>query len=133
MKNDIETLESPFFTKQHIRSVLLQDVWLQRIPSPPPIKTWGSSVYLFFMFSLFSLSLYQCDGNPLALPQLEGIAVVNIPSVYGGANLWGETDKKKAKKSRAKSGVRSNDLEWAVQGMFSQHIAAQQFSNDCQR
>ena len=42
--------------------------------------------------------------------------MVNIPSVYGGANLWGETDKKKARKSRAKSGGRANDLEWAVQG-----------------
>ncbi|KAJ7386713.1 hypothetical protein OS493_006725 [Desmophyllum pertusum] len=56
-----------------------------------------------------------CDDTPLALPQLEGIAVVNIPSVYGGANLWGETDKKKARRSRAKSGGRGNDLEWAVQ------------------
>ena len=62
------------------------------------------------------LYFFQCDDTPLALPQLEGIAVVNIPSVYGGANLWGETDKKKARKSRAKSGGRANDLEWAVQG-----------------
>ena len=60
----------------------------------------------------------QCDDTPLDLPQLEGIAVLNIPSVYGGANLWGETDKKKARRSRAKSGGRGNDLEWAVQGMF---------------
>lgn len=54
-----------------------------------------------------------CDDTPLALPQLEGIAVVNIPSVYGGANLWGETDKKKARRSRAKAG--GNELDWAVQ------------------
>lgn len=58
--------------------------------------------------------LFQCDDTPLALPQLEGIAVVNIPSVYGGANLWGETDKKKARRSRAKAG--GNELDWAVQG-----------------
>ncbi|KAM7434252.1 hypothetical protein ABFA07_015603 [Porites harrisoni] len=56
-----------------------------------------------------------CDGTPLELPQLEGIAVINIPSVYGGANLWGETDKKKVRKSRARASGRSNDLEWAVQ------------------
>lgn len=43
---------------------------------------------------------------------------MNIPSVYGGANLWGETDKKKARRSRAKSGGRGNDLEWAVQGVL---------------
>ncbi|XP_015749284.1 PREDICTED: diacylglycerol kinase gamma-like, partial [Acropora digitifera] len=64
---------------------------------------------------LTSRVLIQCDGEPLELPQLEGIAVVNIPSVYGGANLWGETDKKKARKWRAKSGGRGNELDWAVQ------------------
>ena len=66
----------------------------------------------------FAFGIFQCDGEPLLLPQLEGIAVVNIPSVYGGANLWGETDKKKARKSRAKCGGRANDLDWAVQGEF---------------
>ena len=43
--------------------------------------------------------------------------MINIPSVYGGANLWGETDKKKVRKSRARASGRCNDLEWAVQGM----------------
>lgn len=42
--------------------------------------------------------------------------MVNIPSVYGGANLWGETDKKKARRSRAKAGGKDNELDWAVQG-----------------
>ena len=49
--------------------------------------------------------------------------MVNIPSVYGGANLWGETDKKKARRSRAKSGGRGNELDWAVQGVLSAHIS----------
>lgn len=61
----------------------------------------------------------QCDGTPLELPQLEGIAIVNIPSVYGGANLWGDTDKKKSKKVRGKGGSRENDLAWAVQGKYN--------------
>jgi len=39
-----------------------------------------------------SLSIcVQCDGVPMSLPSLQGLAVLNIPSYAGGINFWGGT------------------------------------------
>lgn len=34
-------------------------------------------------------AVLQCDGRPIPLPSLQGIAVLNIPSYAGGTKFWG--------------------------------------------
>ena len=70
---------------------------------------------------------FQCDGVPLDLirgPSMEGIAMLNIPSIYGGSNLWGDTMKAKKRKKVAgetdrecsSGSMSSADLSVTVQG-----------------
>uniref|UniRef100_A0A5S6QKZ7 Diacylglycerol kinase n=1 Tax=Trichuris muris TaxID=70415 RepID=A0A5S6QKZ7_TRIMR len=74
----------------------------------------------------------NCDGLPLNLatgPPLEGVAFLNIPSIYGGSNLWGS----KPKESRSKRNClrlspsddafsTSCDLKMTVQDMGDKKI-----------
>lgn len=69
-----------------------------------------------------------CDGQSLDLatgPSLQGIAFLNIPSIYGGSNLWGDNSgqkkrnqmqwKKKKDRGGSSYSFQSVDLSTAVQ------------------
>ncbi|KAG8200109.1 hypothetical protein JTE90_001962 [Oedothorax gibbosus] len=74
----------------------------------------------------------MCDGMSLDLangPSLQGIAVLNIPSIYGGSNLWGDSAQKKRTKSKRKkdrenssSSFNSVDLSSAIQDIGDRMI-----------
>ena len=74
--------------------------------------------------SFYALFL-QCDGMSLDLangPRLEGIALLNIPSIYGGTNLWGENPSQK-KRRKAQKAKKDKDKEFSTSSMSSAELA----------
>ncbi|XP_076455649.1 diacylglycerol kinase beta-like [Babylonia areolata] len=67
----------------------------------------------------------MCDGMSLDLangPRLEGIALLNIPSIYGGTNLWGENPSQK-KRRKAQKTKKDKDKEFSTSSMSSAELA----------
>lgn len=70
---------------------LEQKVLLEVSPTgrPPPRPGPGPAPGFFLLRPAWMC--LQCDGRPIPLPSLQGIAVLNIPSYAGGTNFWGGT------------------------------------------
>lgn len=60
----------------------------------------------------------QCDGVPMSLPSLQGLAVLNIPSYAGGINFWGGT-KEDNVSSSIKPNFTSELITLLSRGQFS--------------
>ena len=58
---------------------------------------------------------------------------MNIPSYAGGTNLWGEVDKKKARKRSKKAKCNGkDDYDWAEQGIPRFVCACIRYGYTCQ-
>merc|ERR1719483_1928654 len=93
-------------------------------------KLWYGEMSFTEQFSATCKNLHEdidimCDGYSLDLangPSLEGIAILNIPSIYGGTNLWGDNPSQK-KRRKAQRGKKDRDKEFSTSSMSSAELA----------
>ena len=81
----------------------------------------------FFLQWISKIILFvQCDGYALDLangPRLEGIALLNIPSIYGGTNLWGDNPSQKKRRKAQKAAKKDKDREFSTSSMSSAELS----------
>lgn len=56
-------------------------------------------------------------------PRLEGIALLNIPSIYGGTNLWGDNPSQKKRRKAQKAAKKDKDREFSTSSMSSAELS----------
>ena len=88
-----------------------------------PFYNQRNTVFRIFGVNVghFNLS-FQCDGYSLDLhngPSLEGIALLNIPSIYGGTNLWGDNPSQKKRRKAQKQMKKDKEKELSTSSMSS--------------
>ena len=64
---------------------------IKRRQSPAPISVNVSSLCYLKHQPIRVTLFFQCDGEAISLPNLQGIVVLNITSYAGGVNFWGSS------------------------------------------
>ena len=64
---------------------------MTRRQSPSPMSVNMPSHWYLKSQPIRATLFFQCDGEAISLPNLQGIVVLNITSYAGGVNFWGSS------------------------------------------